>query len=292
MVKKVDAVRAVIAQFGEATSAADIAAAVEDRFGILVSDAYVRVVKSRDAREGSSDIPPNSVSSRPAPVTVPALRPRAPARRPALPENTEPDQDEQQVFQLVDKCVQAIELALAGKAQQVTGLPELIAEIASVLDDDEIRRDYPGYAYDVFSDGRYKILRLYNAELPPADPVPDHNTVLVPSDPRDSTTASRPRRASKTRERECDFCEGKRQHVLSIDLYQVRGGPIGPRLIILCGMHAQAMAAAGSDVRPYRVTIPSECGVWRPEPIPYKKMLSDLAKSAADVLFGSDAEPG
>jgi len=81
------------------------------------------------------------------------------------------------------------------------------------------------------------------------------------------TVADRPRKAGKTREPECDFCEGKRPHVLGTDLYQVRGGPTGPKMLILCGMHAQAMAAAGSDVRPYRVTIPAGYGVVRPEPV-------------------------
>jgi hypothetical protein len=278
---KADAVREVLTELGQDAPAADIAATVRERYGVNVSPAYVRVCRSRDARDS-----PRPARIKPAPVSVshdrmalPAPRPRASAQRPTPQANLEPDQDEKQVFQLIDKCVQAIELALGGKTQQVTGPPDLIAEIAAVLDDEDVRGDYPGYAYDVLSDGQFKTLRLYNAELPPIDSVPDHNAVHVPSDPRDFTIAARPRRASKNRERECDFCEGNRQHVLGTNLYQVRGGPIGPKMLILCGMHAQAMATAGSDVRPYRVMIPAEYGVVRPEPIPYKEMLVNATRT-------------
>ena len=262
---KADAVREVLAELGQDAAAADVAATVRDRYGVHVSPAYVRVCRSRDAREAGVSHSPPPAGIKPAPVTMPAPRPRAPAR--PAPRTDEVDQGDEQVFQLIDRTIEAIMKALGGEPQQVTGSPALIAEIIAVLDDGEIRRDYPGYAYDVFSDGQYKTLRIYNTELPPAAPVPDHSTVHMPGDPRDVPVAVRPRRSGKTSERECDFCEGKRPHVLSADLYQVRGGPIGPRMLILCGMHAQAMAAAGSEVRPYRVTVPAGYGVVRPEPV-------------------------
>jgi len=277
--KTVDAVRAILEYMPDAP-AADIATEVMKRYGVGTTAAYVRVVRSRDTREAGI-VRPRTARPNPVPVSVPAPTPRTreTASKRRKHDELDDDQADRQVFELIDRTVAAIEKALSGAPQQVTGSPDLIAEIAAVLDDDEIRRDYPGYKYDVFSDGRYKTLRLYNAELLPADPMPDHNDVHVPRDPRDFTIADRPRKSSKTRERECDFCEGKRQHVLGIDLYQVRGGPIGPRLVILCGMHAQAMAAAGSDVRPYRVTSPAGYGIVRPEPVPYKEMLVNAGRT-------------
>lgn len=273
---------------GEATSAAEISAAVMDAYGISVSDAYVRVVKSRDDREAKS----HSASS----STVPALsRPDAlvvPLRHTLPVRNTErhASGNDEQIMQLIDRCVNAIEKALTGASQKVTGSPEFIAEIAAILDDNEIRQNYPGYAYDIYRDGEYKTLRLYNAELPPNDPESASGTVTIPVDPRDIVTVQPARRTGKNRERECDFCEGKRQHVLGIDLYQVHGGPIGPKTHVLCGLHAQGLAAAGSDVRPYRVRLTPGYGVIEPEPIPYRKMLANLAKSVTDIFLTASTD--
>jgi len=191
-VNKADAVREVLAELGQDAPAADVAATVLDRYGVNVSPAYVRVCRSRDAREASAHagvrtdgVPGLSrpVRIKPAQVPAPAPRPRAPGR--PVPRADEADQGDEQVFQLIDRTIEAVMKALSGVPQQVTGSPALIAEIAAVLDDGEVRRDYPGYAYDVFSDGQCKTLRLYNSELPPADPIPARGTVHMPTDPRD-----------------------------------------------------------------------------------------------------------
>jgi hypothetical protein len=119
---KADAVREILSELGQDAPAADVASIVLDRYGVNISPAYVRVCRSRDAREaGVCDSPrpartkPAPVITQPAPVTVPAPRPRAPVR--PAPRATEVDQGDGQVFQLIDRTIEAVMRALGGRPQ-------------------------------------------------------------------------------------------------------------------------------------------------------------------------------
>lgn len=142
---KSDAVREVLAELGQDAPAANVAAIVLGRYGVNVSAAYVRVCRSRDTREAGIYRSSRVARTKPAPVTVPVPRPRAPVR-PARRAD-EADQADRDMYALLDSVLAAVESALEGQPRQVTGDQEFIHNIQSILNDPEIRDDNPGYEY-------------------------------------------------------------------------------------------------------------------------------------------------
>lgn len=290
----------VLERFPADTAASVIADAVWQQHGISLSPAYVRTVRSRAARgEVSSSSP--SVSTRAAPAAARAPGPRAaaiavaPKPAPVVPrparELAEPelDQGDQQVIAQINSVVKAVERALSGKPQQIVGSVELIGHITEICNDPELREEFPGFEIDTFFvPNGMKALVIRSADLPLSDPVMAKS--VIPSVPVD---IPRPRAARKRRQEPvCEFCDGKRLGVPGANLYRCSGGPLGPRLRILCGLHAAPEAAAGADVKPYRVQVGEQfsAGLVGTRKTPYMQQLTELAKSVGSVLLGSEAE--
>lgn len=304
--KKVEAVRAVLADMPDA-QAAEVAEAVWDRYGIETNAAYCRVVKSRAAREDSSE--PRSALSVPASrslpgpvmaaqqIAAPALRAPAPARRapgparrapaPRPPARDESDQEYAWVMRLLDKTIEGIGRALSGQPQRITGDEELIRNIEGVLSDPEVKADWPGYTWDTyFGPGDFKTLVLYAEGTRPYDPplakgIESYAPLPMPAKPGKAKR--------KQSERGCDFC-GRQKGFATSQLYAVTGGAIGPRTRILCAMHAQAEAAGYADVKPYRQPPTSGFGLVKPEPSAFARMIADAGKSLIDVMLAPESE--
>jgi hypothetical protein len=252
MTSKSDAVRMVLAQMPDA-QASDVADTVADRFGVSVSAAYVRVVKSRNAASSDGRNPPRT---RTVPRDEPVTEPRIP-RQPKPPRSTPrahapvktadirddgysgyqatEDQADQELYAWIDKVEAAVRQAVSGQPQAVTDTPEMIQMISEICDDPELREANRPFSYEILTstDGM-QTLRLY-ADVPVPAQQPRAN-----------------RRGKRTREPRCEWC-GNRQATAGVNLYVVRGGALGDRQRILCQMHATPEAAAGATVTPYRV---------------------------------------
>jgi hypothetical protein len=284
-VNKADVVREVLAELGQDAPAPDVAAIVRDRYGVNVSAAYVRVCRSRDAREASAHagvrtdgIPgsdsPRPARIRPAPLTVPALRPRAPVR--PSPRADEADPEELEIFRKIDRVVEAINHVLStGNPLQVTGSESLVREISDICDDEGLRADYPaGWEYEIFRvpDGRFA-LAIKPARIEPiyANRVPVDTPVSIP-------VMTHERR--RTKEVTCEFCNGRRSVAPGTNLYRVQSPVFGPRPIILCQMHAQPESTVpGTNIQPYRMYGEQfSANVIVPRKSAYQKMI-DTAKS-------------
>jgi hypothetical protein len=255
MTSKSDAVREILAEMPDA-QASDIADAVADRFGVSVSAAYVRVVKSRGAVSSDGRIPPRiRTMPRDEPATEPRI-PRAPKPPRSTPRVHAPvktatphddrysggyssddlgdDLSDEELYAWIDKVEAAVRQAVSGQPQAVTDTPEIIQMISEICDDPELRANNQPFAYEILTatDGT-QTLRLY-ADVPVPAPKPRGN------------------RRGKQREPGCEWC-GNRQAISGVNLYLVHGGALGNRQRILCQMHATPEAAAGATVTPYQV---------------------------------------